>query len=144
MKCCQYHTGHLLAFRKTAIKALKAQSLFKPIKCTTKIDFSLASVFCINLEHLSHPTLVLLFTLWKGKYRLKVRRELFCQNNTVMLTYRHNHAPKILLGMCSCYRNEKQNSKAFFNYDANLTSLITLELKFIFCLCDVGFSAWRH
>ena len=36
-------------------------------KCTTTIDFLLTSVFFINLEHLSHPTLVLLFVLWKGK-----------------------------------------------------------------------------
>ena len=40
-------------------------------KCTATIDFF------INLEHLSHPTLVLLFTLWKGKCWLKVRRENF-------------------------------------------------------------------
>ena len=46
-------------------------------KCTTAIDFRLTSVFFINLEHLSHPTLVLLFILWKGKCWLKVRRELF-------------------------------------------------------------------
>ena len=46
-------------------------------KCTTTIDFCLTSVFFINLEHLSHPTLVLLFILWKGKCWLKVRRELF-------------------------------------------------------------------
>ena len=32
-------------------------------KCTTTIDFRLTSVFFINLEHLSHPTLVLLFIL---------------------------------------------------------------------------------
>ena len=56
----------------------------------------------------------------------------FCQNNTVMLTYSHNHAPGILLWQCSCHRNEKQNSESFFNYDANLTSVITMELKFIF------------
>ena len=46
-------------------------------RCDTKIDFRLTSVFFINLEHLWHPTLVLLFILWKGKYWLKVRRELF-------------------------------------------------------------------
>ena len=46
-------------------------------KCTTTIDFRLTSVFFINLEHLSHPTLVLLFILWKGKCWLKVHRELF-------------------------------------------------------------------
>ena len=56
----------------------------------------------------------------------------FCQNNTVMLTYSHNHAPGILLWQCSCHRNEKQNSESFFNYDANLTSVITMERKFIF------------
>ena len=32
--------------------------------------------------------------------------------------------------------NQKQNSESFFNYDANLTSVITMELKFIF------FSLW--
>ena len=46
-------------------------------KCTTTIDFRLTSVFFINLEHLSHPTLVLLFILWKGKCWLKVCLELF-------------------------------------------------------------------
>ena len=46
-------------------------------KCTTTIDFRLTSTFFINLEHLSRPTLVLLFILWKGKCWLKVRRELF-------------------------------------------------------------------
>ena len=46
-------------------------------KCTTTIDFRLTSVFFINLEHLSHPTLVLLFILWKGKCWLKVCREIF-------------------------------------------------------------------
>ena len=46
-------------------------------KCSTTIDFRFTSVFFINLKDLSHPTLVLLFILWKGKYWLKVRRELF-------------------------------------------------------------------
>ena len=46
-------------------------------KCTTTINFRLASVFFINLEHLAHPTLALLFILWKGKCWLKVRREIF-------------------------------------------------------------------
>ena len=32
----------------------------------------------------------------------------------------------------SCHRNEKQNSKSFFKYDANLTSMITIGLKFFF------------
>ena len=63
----------------------------------------------------------------------------FCQNNTMMLTYTHNHALGILLWQCSCHRNEKQNSEPFFNYDANLTSVITMELKVIMLvsLCDV-------
>ena len=56
----------------------------------------------------------------------------FCRINTAMLTYPHNHALEILLGTCSCCRNEKQNSKFFFNYDANLTSVITMEFNFIF------------
>ena len=36
--------------------------------------------------------------------------------------------------MYSCNRNEKQNFKSFFKYNANLTSVITTELKFIFFL----------
>ena len=75
-----------------------------------QLTFVLLAFCFINLERLSHPTLVLLFTLWKRT---------FCQNNAVMLTYTHNHAPKILLWKCSYHRNEKQNSKFFFNYDAN-------------------------
>ena len=31
-----------------------------------------------------------------------------------------------------CLRNKKQNSKSFFNYDANLTSVVTMET--LFCL----------
>ena len=47
-------------------------------KCTTTIDFRLTSVsFFVNLEHLSHPTLMLLFIIWKGKYQLQVCREIF-------------------------------------------------------------------
>ena len=96
-------------------------------KCTTTIDFRLTSVFFINLENLSHPTLVLLFILRKGKSASWT----FCQNNKVMLTYSHNHALGILLWQCSCHRNEKKkNSESFFNYDANLTSVIAIELKF--------------
>ena len=44
-------------------------------KCTTSIEFRLTSVFFINLEHLSHSTLLLLLILWKGKCWLKVRRD---------------------------------------------------------------------
>ena len=102
-------------------------------KCTATIDFRLTSVFFINLELLSHPTLVLLFILWRGKCWLKVGRELLV-NNAVMLTYTQDHAPGILLWQCSCHRNEKQNSDSFFNYDVNLTSVITMELKFFFSL----------
>ena len=60
-------------------------------KCTTTIDFRLTSVFFINLEHLSHPTLVLLFILWKGKCWLKVCREIFvkiiqwCQHTCITM-----------------------------------------------------------
>ena len=46
-------------------------------KCTTIIHFRLTSVFFISLEHLSHPTSVLLSILWKGKFWLKVCCELF-------------------------------------------------------------------
>ena len=31
-----------------------------------------------------------------------------------------------------CHRNEKQNSESFFNYNANLTSVIIMELKIFF------------
>ena len=44
----------------------------------------------------------------------------------------HNHAPRFLLCLCSCHRNKKQKSESFFHYDTNLTSVITVELKFIF------------
>ena len=61
----------------------------------------------------------------------------FCQNNTVMLTYTHNHALGILLWQCFCHRNEKQNFQSFFSYNVNLTSVITKELKFFF-LCELA------
>ena len=99
-------------------------------KCTTTIDFRLTRVFFINLEQLSHPTLVLLFIIWKGKCWLKVPWT-FCQNNTVMLAYSRNHAPGILLWQCSCHGNEKQNS------ESNLTSAVTMELNFFF-----SFRSW--
>ena len=35
-------------------------------KCTTAIEFRLTSFFFMNFPHLSHPTLLLLFILWKG------------------------------------------------------------------------------
>ena len=57
-----------------------------------------------------------------------------------MLTYSHNHAREILLWQCSFHINEKQNSKSFFNYDANLTSVITMKLKFIF----FSLRCWFH
>ena len=44
-------------------------------------------VIFINLEHISCPTLVLLFKLRKGKYWLEGRRQHFVKNNTAMLTY---------------------------------------------------------
>ena len=46
-----------------------------------------------------------------------------------MLTYTHNHAPGTLLWWCFCHTNEKQNSESFFNYDVNVTSVITMELN---------------
>ena len=62
---------------KTAIKALKqgVKICSNLTKCTTTIEFRLTSVFFINLEHLSHSTLLLLLILWKGKCWLKVRRD---------------------------------------------------------------------
>ena len=53
-----------------------------------QLTFVLVVIF-INLEHLSWPTLVLLFKLWKGKYWLEVRGKLFVKNKTAMLTYTH-------------------------------------------------------
>ena len=87
------------------------------LQSLTTIDFRLAGVSFINLVHFSHSTLVLLFTLWKDKCWLKLRRNFFCQNNTVMLTYTNNHSPVTLLWRCSWDSNEKQNSKSFFNYE---------------------------
>ena len=46
-------------------------------KCPTTIGFRLISFFFINLEHLPHPTIVLLFILWKAKCWLKVHGEIF-------------------------------------------------------------------
>ena len=54
----------------------------------------------------------------------------------VMLTYTDSHAPEIFLWRCSCHRNEKQNSNSFFNYDSNLTSVITTELNFFSLRCS--------
>ena len=46
-------------------------------KCAITINFCLTSVFFINLERRSHPTLVLLSILLKGRCWLKVRRKIF-------------------------------------------------------------------
>ena len=46
-------------------------------KCTTTIDFRLTSVFFINLEHLSHPTSVLLFILLKVNVGWKCAVKIF-------------------------------------------------------------------
>ena len=89
LKYCQYHTGHLLAFGKTAIKILKQGVKFSNLSSVLQqLTFVLVVIF-INLEHLSCPTLVLLFKLWKDKCRLEVRRERFVRNNTAMLMYTH-------------------------------------------------------
>ena len=81
-----------------AIKALKQGVKFcsNLAKYATTIDFRLTSVFFINLEHLSHPTSVLLFILLKVNVGWKCAVK-FLSDNTVMLTYTHNHAPGILL-----------------------------------------------
>ena len=57
-----FKSGH-----KSAQQGAKLQSVQSVTKCTTTIDFGLTSFFFINLEHLSHPTLALLFILWKDK-----------------------------------------------------------------------------
>ena len=58
------------------------------LRVLQQLTFVLVVIF-INLEHLSCPTLVLLFKLWKDKCRLEVRRERFVRNNTAMLMYTH-------------------------------------------------------
>ena len=67
-----------------------------------------------------------------------------CSNLTKCTTTIEFRLSGILLWQCPCHRNKKQNSEYFFNYDANLTLVITMELKFIFFLCDVSFSVWLH
>ena len=55
LKYCQCHGGHLFAFRKTAVKALKqGVKVVQTYKYTTTIDSRFASVFFINREHRSH------------------------------------------------------------------------------------------
>ena len=54
----------------------------------------------INLEHLSCPTLVLQFKLWKGKCWLEVCSERFVKNNTAMLICTHSY-------ICSSLINSK-------------------------------------
>ena len=109
MKYCQYHARHLLAFCKMVIKILKQDVKFVqtyPKVCSNltyvqsvlqQLVFVLVVVF-INLEHLSCPTLVLLFKLWKDKCWLEVRCERFVKNNTAMLIYTH---------ICSSFINSK-------------------------------------
>ena len=61
LKHCQYYNGYLITCQKRQLKAWKKRSLFKLInQCTRTIHSRLASVFFINLEHFSHPILVLL------------------------------------------------------------------------------------
>ena len=47
---------------------------------------------------------------------------------------------KVLLWRCSCHRNEKKNpiQKSFFKYDANLTSVITMELILFSLRCSLS------
>ena len=63
LKYFQYHSG-----QKRLKHSNKVYCLVKPNKCITAIDFRFASVILINLEHLSHPTLVLLFKFWEDNY----------------------------------------------------------------------------
>ena len=84
LRYCQYHTGHLLTFRKLPQKLLnKVQDLPSVLQ---QLTFVLLASFFINLEHLSHPTLVLLFILWRQMLAESVPWN-FCHNNTVMLIY---------------------------------------------------------
>ena len=72
-------------------------------------------VIFINLEHLSCPTLVLLFKLWKGKYWLEVRCELFVKNNTAVLICTH---------ICSSLINSKIVLWSHANFN-----LISIEIE---------------
>ena len=68
----------------------------------------------------------------------------FCQNNTMMLTCMHNHAPEILLWRCSCHRNKKQNSRSSFNYMNCMKSLAVTSstLKTSVKFWDTSFKFW--
>ena len=94
--------------------------------------------FC-QFPHLLHPSLLL---FWQKFASLTVYSALafYLKLESTRITY----APGILLWQCSCYRNENQNPESFFNYDANLTLVITMELKFIFFLSSIGSSVKRH
>ena len=101
--CLLFENGH-----KSTQTRCKVSS--NVTKITTIIGFRFTGVFFINLEHLLHPTLVLLFIIWKGKMLTESALWTFCQNNRVMLTHTHSHSPGILLWHCSCHRNKKQIS----------------------------------
>ena len=68
-----FENGH----KNTQTRCKVCLTILNLTKCTTTIDLRLTSVFFINLEHLSHPTLVLLFILWKDKCWLQVCCEIF-------------------------------------------------------------------
>ena len=127
LKYFRYHIGDLI-FKKWSKKAFKQGAKFVQ---TWQVYYSnwLSPCYCvfffINLEHLLHPTLLLLFKLLKGERWLKVYGKPFCQNNTVMITYTYSYAPEIFLWRCSFLKNKKQNSKSSINYDA-------MEFKFVF------------
>ena len=79
LKYFRYHIGHLI-FKKWSKKAFKQGAKFVQ---TWQVYYSnwLSPCYCvfffINLEHLLHPTLLLLFKLLKGERWLKVYGKLF-------------------------------------------------------------------
>ena len=88
-------------------------------KCTATIDFCLTSFSFINLEHLSHPTLVLLFILWKGKCWLKVCREIFVkiiQSCYHTLEFRPYGTPHLLIFFFFCHLPKLIQHSPFINF----------------------------
>ena len=88
-----------------------------------QLTFVLVDIF-INLEHLSCPTLVLLFKLWKDKCRLEVRREFFVKINLAMLTYTHICSSLINSKIVLWSRHTNFSLKKYWNWE-----VISLEMK---------------
>ena len=97
-----------------------------------QLTFVLVLIF-INLEHFSCPTLVFtLFKLWKGKYWLEVRCELFVKNNTAMLIWTHICSSlinsKLVLWSHTNFNLKSIEIEKFFpyNWKPNFESFLTI------------------